>query len=110
MSSQFIHQHPVFRVVDRHSHKMYAASSKCCLERRRQVIATLDSASLGTISSGVCDEVGIPKGHAEIREAVHALLPADHSVGIVLQDQYNEIEVQPYGCPSPHRAITRRSG
>ena len=37
---------------------------------------------------------GIAEGHAEIGEAVDRLLPADHAVGAVLEDQHDEIELE----------------
>jgi hypothetical protein len=41
-------------------------------------------------------EVWISKGHAEIREAVSLLLPADHAVSIVLQNEHHEIKAKPH--------------
>ena len=46
----------------------------------------------GPVTFGIGDEIGVAIGQAEILEAHVGLLPADHPVGIVAQDQHGEIE------------------
>ena len=49
---------------------------------------------LRAVGLGIFDEVGIAEGQAEIGEVVDRLLPADHAVGVVLQDQHDEVELE----------------
>jgi hypothetical protein len=78
---------------------MDPAAGKGLLESRRQSIAALHTAAIDAVRLGVGDEVGVAEGHAEIGKAVRRLLPADHPVGVVLQDQHHEIH------PNTHRGL-----
>ena len=78
---------------------MEPTAGKGFLQSRRQGIAALHTGSLNAVRLGVGNEVGVAEGHAEIGETVRRLLPADHPIGVVLQDQHHEIH------PHAHRGL-----
>src|SRR6476620_12212302 len=82
----------VFRVVDWHDHDVHAALPERRFQDGREVADGLDPSSAGSVSLCVVHEVGIAERHAKVGEVVDRLLPADHSVGVVLQDQHDEVE------------------
>ena len=45
--------------------------------------------------SSVFDEVRIAERQAEVRETIHCLLPADHAVRRIFQDQDHEVQLEP---------------
>ncbi len=76
---------------------MDAAAGEGGLERRHELLDRCHPRALRAIGLGIAHEVGIAEGHAEIREAVDRLLPADHAIGAVVQDDDDEVQ------PEPHR-------
>ena len=74
---------------------MHAAALECSLQSRDQAIGRGDTGALRAIALGVFHEVRIAEGETEVREFIHRLLPADHAIGGVLQDQDHEVELQP---------------
>ncbi|KAG1086518.1 hypothetical protein G6F40_013929 [Rhizopus arrhizus] len=47
------------------------------------------------IGLGVLDEIRVAEGHAVVGETIHRLLPADHPVGAVVEDQHHQVQAQP---------------
>ena len=95
VGAQFLDQDAlILRIVDRRRHQMHAAARERGFERGREPVGALHAAALRAIRLCVADEVRVAEGHAEIREPVHRLLPADHAVGAVLDDEHHEIELE----------------
>ena len=46
------------------------------------------------IGPGILDEIGIAIGQPPILEAHVGLLPADHAVAVVVEDQHGEVDAQ----------------
>ncbi len=73
---------------------MDAAALKGGFERRHQRFGRGHPRALGAIGLGVAHEVGIAEGQAVIGELVDGLLPADHAIGAVVQDEHDEVEAE----------------
>src|ERR1700743_3357479 len=84
----------VFGIVDRRADEMDAALLESGVKGRRQVLRSLDPAALHAMRRCEGDEVGIGEAEAEIGVAVDGLLPADHAVGVVLQDTHDPYELE----------------
>ena len=68
-------------------------------EEFAQVIRRGHAVALGAVAFGILHKVGVSIGQAEIDKAHIGLLPADHPVSIIAQDQHGEIE------PEAHRRL-----
>ena len=71
---------------------MHAAPAERRFQRRHEVLGRRHPRALGAVALGVFDEIRVAEGEAPIREAVDRLLPADHAVGGILEDQHHEVE------------------
>src|SRR5258706_11921215 len=69
-------------------------SRKACSSAGTSPSAVSTRAPPRVMSSRVRDEIWISERHAKIGKTVGRLLPANHAVGIVLQDQHHKIEPQ----------------
>src|SRR6266478_6442564 len=95
MLPQFIDEDPrVLAVVYGDRDQLHAALLKSLLERRHQPLGGLDPGPSRVMSARERDEIRVSERHAEIGKAVGRLLPADHAVGVVLQDQHHKIKPQ----------------
>src|SRR5258708_15916313 len=89
MLPQFIDEDPrVLAVVYGDRDQLHAALLKSLLERRHQPLGGLDPRPSRVVSARERDEIRVSQRHAEIGKTVGRLLPADHAVGVVLQDQH----------------------
>ena len=94
--AQLVDEHAaVLAVVHRHGDQLHAALAECGFERRGQGVRRLDAPALRAVGLGVLDEVGVAERQAPVGEVVDRLLPADHPVGVVLDDQHDQVELQP---------------
>src|SRR3954468_19631633 len=90
--SEFLDEHAgVLAVVDRNRHHMHPARDERLLQGRDQVLRGVHPPAPRAIALRVLDEVGIAEGQAEVGEAVHRLLPADHAISRIVQNEHNEI-------------------
>ena len=94
---------------------------KRCISAGIRSSAAPTRAAAGAIGLGVLHEIGVAEGEAPVGEVVDRPLPADHAVGVVLEDQHDEVQLQPdrrlqflggfiMKPPSPQIARTRRCG
>ena len=97
----------VLQLVDQHA--ACSRSSRSGTTTRCTPPSSKAASSVGTRSSVALDarspwrrrlsayftKSGLPKVSPEIGEAVDRLLPADHAVGVVVQDQHDQVELQP---------------
>ena len=72
-------------------------ASRALLAARDQIRASLDTVAGRSIALCVGDKVGIGKGQAVVRKAKLVLLPADHAVAVVVQDQHGDVQLQADG-------------
>src|SRR5690242_13953989 len=94
--AELIDQHPrVLGIIDRNIDQMDAAALERGLQRRQQAVHRGDTGALRTVGLRVADEVGIAEGEAEILKVVDRLLPPDHAVGAVIENQDDEVELEP---------------
>ena len=76
---------------------MDAAGVERLVQGRDELLGGLDPRPPRAVRLGVPDEVRVTEREAEVGELVDGLLPADHSVGVVLQDEDDQVESEPHG-------------
>ncbi len=76
---------------------MHAAHLERVVQGRFQILDVLDTRALCALSLGVFDEIGVSERHPEIGEPIDRLFPADHTVGIVLDQEDDEVQPQRHG-------------
>ncbi len=74
-----------------------AARAERLVQGRDEVVGGPDPGSARAGGLRVPDEVGVAERETEVDETVHGLLPADHPVGVVLQDEDDQVEPEPHG-------------
>lgn len=110
----------VLGVVHRDMDELHSALSKCVFQGGAKLRSFGDVGAGGGVGPCVGDEVGVAEGHAIVGEPVNSLFPADHAVGVVIEDHNHEVEAEADGGssswlfimnpPSPQTAMTRRPG
>ncbi|MCY1284104.1 hypothetical protein D9M70_329980 [compost metagenome] len=73
---------------------MDARSPQALLQQRQEAVGALHAVALGTVGLGIQHEVRVAVVQAEVGEAHVRLLPADHAVAIVAQDDHREVHLQ----------------
>src|SRR5258708_35493148 len=73
---------------------MHSTALKSPLDIWNQPGRAFDLRTFRTVTLRVFDEVRVPERQAEIRETIHRLLPPDHAIGRVFQDQHHEIQLK----------------
>src|SRR5467141_182488 len=73
---------------------MHPTAVESTLERWDQFGRAFDLRTLCTVTLGIFDKVRIPECQAEIRETIRCLLPADHAIRRIFQDQDDEIQLE----------------
>ena len=76
---------------------MHAVSLECGVQDRNQLRASLDTVAGRSIALCVGDKVGIGKGQAVVRKAKLVLLPADHPVCCIIQNENDKVQSKPDG-------------
>src|ERR1700738_3481059 len=76
---------------------MHAALSKGRFENRNQVFRSAYSSSMGPVSLGVFDKVGVSETEPEICKSIRPLFPANHPVPLILDDENDQIEIETDG-------------
>ena len=64
------------------------------LEQRQQAVGAFDAVAVGAVGFGVLDEVWVAVVQAVVGEAHVGLLPADHAVTVVTQDDHGDVHAQ----------------
>lgn len=70
---------------------MHAGRIEAVLQQRRELGRAAQAVAVCTVGLRVAHEVRIAHVHAEVRELHVRLLPLDHAVGVVAQQQHGQI-------------------
>src|SRR5258708_15564539 len=92
-SPKLVDQHArILAVVDRDGNEVNAPGGERALEHGREIARRADPPPPGAIALGVLDEIRVAEGEARVGETVDRLLPADHSVCVVHDDEDDQVE------------------
>ena len=92
ISDQFF---DILGIVDRQIYQMNATFLKRPVHGLNKARHARDTVPMRAIGFGIFDEIWIVVLQPPVFKALTGLLPPDHAIGIVVQDQHNHIQVQP---------------
>ena len=65
------------------------------LQGGRQLLGGVHPPSARAIGLRILHEIRVAEGQAEVREVIDRLLPTDHAIGGVVQDQHDQVQLEP---------------
>src|SRR5262245_48946591 len=92
-SSQFLHQHTrVLDVVDGYRDEMHPRVLESTLDGRHEVVGSLHAMTDRSIGFSIFNKIRIAEAQPPVRERIDGLLPADHAVCGILEDQHDKVQ------------------
>src|SRR3546814_11070851 len=88
----------ILRIVDRAVDQMYPRSIARVSEKFLQMRRALDAVAMRAIGFGIFDEIGVAIGEPPILEAHVRLIPTDHAIAVVVQDQIGRASCRERVC------------
>src|SRR3954447_13453407 len=83
----------ILGVIDGHDDEVNPSLSESGFEDRNEVFRGPNSSSIRPVSLGVLEKVGVLECETKVGESFRLLLPADHAITMVFEDENHKIKV-----------------